>query len=90
MKRAKAEPVTAMEKGQIIWEIDVELPSMPPEVGHKYDPDDVFCYIATPWHTYDKVLANFSGRVIEVCAKQGALVDKGEPLAYIERCEEPA
>ena len=39
---------------------------------------------------YDKVLANFSGRVIEVCAKQGALVDKGEPLAYIERCEEPA
>lgn len=90
MKRAKAEPVTAMEKGQIIWEIDVESPSMPPEVGHKYDPDDVFCYIATPWHTYDKVLANFSGRVIEVCAKQGALVDKGEPLAYIERCEEPA
>ena len=59
MKRAKAEPVTAMEKGQIIWEIDVESPSMPPEVGHKYDPDDVFCYIATPWHTYDKVLANF-------------------------------
>lgn len=58
--------------------------------GHKYGPDDVFCYIATPWHTYDKVLANFSGRVIEVCAKQGALVDKGEPLAYIERCEEPA
>lgn len=90
MKRAKAEPVTAMEKGQIIWEIDVESPSMPPAVGHKYDPDDVFCYIATPWHTYDKVLANFSGRVIEVCAKQGALVDKGEPLAYIERCEEPA
>ena len=38
MKRAKAEPVTAMEKGQIIWEIDVESPSMPPEVGHKYDP----------------------------------------------------
>ena len=53
-------------------------------------PDDVFCYIATPWNTYDKVLANFSGRVIEVCAKQGALVNKGEPLAYIERCEEPA
>ena len=90
MKRAKAEPVTAMEKGRIIWEIDVESPSMPPEVGHKYEPDDVFCYIATPWNTYDKVLANFSGRVIEVCAKQGALVNKGEPLAYIERCEEPA
>ena len=58
MKRAKAEPITAMEKGRIIWEIDVESPSMPPEVGHKYEPDDVFCYIATPWNTYDRVLAN--------------------------------
>lgn len=87
MKRAKAEPITAMEKGRIIWEIDVESPSMPPEVGHKYEPDDVFCYIATPWNTYDRVLANFSGRIIEVCAKQGALVNKGEALAYVERCE---
>ena len=90
MKRAKAEPITAMEKGRIIWEIDVESPSMPPEVGHKYEPDDVFCYIATPWNTYDRVLANFSGRIIEVCAKQGALVNKGDALAYVERCEEPA
>ena len=49
-----------------------------------------FCYIATPWNTYDRVLANFSGRIIEVCAKQGALVNKGDALAYVERCEEPA
>lgn len=86
MKRSKAEPIVAMEKGQIIWEIDVESPSMPPEVGHQYHPDDVFCYIATPWSTFDKVPANFSGRIIEVCAKQGALVNKGDTLAYIERC----
>ena len=85
MKRAKAEPITAMEKGRIIWEIDVESPSMPPEVGHKYEPDDVFCYIATPWNTYDRVLANFSGRIIEVCAKQGALVNKGDALAYVRK-----
>ena len=60
-------------------------PPRPPEVGHKYEPDDVFCYIATPWNTYDRVLANFSGRIIEVCAKQGALVNKGDALAYVER-----
>lgn len=61
LKRAKAEPIVAREKGRILWEIDVESPSMPPEVGHKYEPDDVFCYIETQWNTYDKVLANFSG-----------------------------
>ena len=63
---------------------------MPPEVGHKYEPNDVFCYIATPWNTCDRVMANFSGRIIEVCANQGALVNKGDTLAYIERCEETA
>ena len=90
LKRAKAEPITAPAKGQVIWEIDVESPSMPPEVGHKYEPDDTFCYITTTWGTHDKVTANFSGRIIEVCAKQGALVNKGDVLAYIERGEEPA
>ena len=90
LKRAKAEPITAPAKGQVIWEIDVESPSMPPEVGHKYEPDDTFCYITTTWGTHDKVTANFSGRIIEVCAKQGALVSKGDVLAYIERGEEPA
>ena len=90
LKRAKAEPITALVKGRVIWEIDVEAASMPPEVGHKYEPDDTFCYITTPWGTHDKVLANFSGRIIEVCAKQGALVNKGDVLAYIERGEEPA
>lgn len=90
LKRAKAEPITALVKGRVIWEIDVESASMPPEVGHKYEPDDTFCYITTPWGTHDKVFANFSGRIIEVCAKQGALVNKGDVLAYIERGEEPA
>lgn len=85
LKRAKAEPITALEKGRIIWEIDVQSPSMPPEVGRKYTPNDTVCYIATPWGTYDKVMANFSGRVVEVCAKQGGLVNKGDVLAYIER-----
>ncbi len=89
-KRAKAEPIMAIEKGQVVWEVTVASPSMPPEVGHKFQPEDTFCYIATPWGTYDKVMANFTGRVIEICARQGALVDKGDVLAYIERGEELA
>lgn len=89
-KRSKAEPIVAYEKGRVLWEIDVKSPSMAPAIGHKYTENDTFCYIATPWSTYDKVPANFTGRVIEVCAQQGALVNKGDVLAYIERSHDVA
>ncbi|MGP1435071.1 MAG: biotin/lipoyl-containing protein [Phocaeicola sp.] len=84
MKRAKAEPITAEEKGQVVWEIDVENPSMAPSVGKEFKADDKFCYIMTHWGAV-KQTANFNGRVIEICAKQGDRVDKGDVIAYIQR-----
>jgi pyruvate carboxylase subunit B len=47
----------------------------------------VFCYISTPWGEYEKIMANFTGRVVEVCAAQGAVVNKGDVIAYLERTE---
>ena len=85
MKRAKAEPITADEKGQVVWEIDVENPSMAPAVGKLYRTDDNFCYILTPWGGNLKQAANFNGRIIEVCVNQGDRVNKGDVLAYIQR-----
>lgn len=87
MKRAKAEPIVATQKGRIIWEIDMEAGSMAPAIGHKYCPNDTFCYITTSWGSHEKVMANFTGRIVEICAKQGALVNKGDVLAYIERID---
>lgn len=87
LKRAKAEPIMSPVRGRVVWEVNVDTDSTAPEVGRKYAPEDVFCYITTPWGTHDKITANFAGRIIEVAAKQGALVDKGTVLAYIEREE---
>lgn len=87
MKRAKAEPITAIEKGQIFWEVGVTSGSTPPAVGQKFTPEEPFCYIGTLWGTYDKIPANFSGRIVEVCVSQGAHVNKGDVLAYIERVD---
>ena len=86
-KRAKADPIIAPEKGQVLWEISVEGPSTAPFIGRKYQHDEVFCYISTPWGEYEKIMANFTGRVVEVCAAQGAVVNKGDVIAYLERTE---
>ena len=86
-KRAKADPIIAPEKGQVLWEVSVEGPSTAPFIGRKYQHDEVFCYISTPWGEYEKIMANFTGRVVEVCAAQGAGVNKGDVIAYLERTE---
>ena len=86
-KRAKADPIIAPEKGQVLWEVSVEGPSTASFIGRKYQHDEVFCYISTPWGEYEKIMANFTGRVVEVCAAQGAVVNKGDVIAYLERTE---
>ena len=86
-KRAKADPIIAPEKGQVLWEVSVEGPSTAPFIGRKYQHDEVFCYISTPWGEYEKIMANFTGRVVEVCDAQGAVVNKGDVIAYLERTE---
>ena len=86
-KRTKADPIIAPDKGQILWEVSVEGPSIAPFVGRKYQHDEVFCYISTPWGEYEKIFANFTGRIVEVCAQQGAVVNKGDVIAYLERTE---
>ena len=86
-KRAKADPIIAPEKGQVLWEVSVEGPSTAPFIGRKYQHDEVFCYISTPWGEYEKIMANFTGRGVEVCAAQGAVVNKGDVIAYLERTE---
>ena len=49
LKRAKADPVIAPSKGQVLWEVSVEGPSSAPFIGRKYQHDEVFCYLSTPW-----------------------------------------
>ena len=85
IKRAKADPIIASYNGQVFYEISVEGPSSSPAIGKKYKQDEYFCYISTPWGGHEKIFANFTGRIVEVCVKQGNYVRKGEPIAYIER-----
>ena len=53
----------------------------------KYQHDEVFCYLSTPWGEYEKILTGFTGRVVEICAQQGATVRKGDVIGYILRSD---
>ena len=85
LKRAKADPVIAPSRGQVLWEVSVEGPSTAPFIGRRYHYDEVFCYLSTPWGEYEKVLTGFTGRVVEICAQQGTTIEKGDVIAYIQR-----
>ena len=87
LKRAKADPVIAPDNGQVLWEVSVEGPSIAPFIGRKYQHDEVFCYLSTPWGEYEKILTGFTGRVVEICAQQGANVHKGDVIGYILRSD---
>ena len=87
LQRAKADPIIAPSKGQVLWEVSVEGPSSAPFIGRKDQHDEVFCYISTPWGEYEKIWTGFTGRVVEVCAKQGDVVNKGDVIAYIQRSD---
>jgi pyruvate carboxylase subunit B len=85
MKRAKAQPVTAPERGQVLWEVAVDGPSQAPAPGRVYKQGETFCHLSTPWGTYEPVPAPFDGVIVEVTAKQGDAVQRGAVLAYLER-----
>jgi pyruvate carboxylase subunit B len=85
MKRAKAQPVTAPERGQVVWEVAVDGPSQAPAPGRVFKQGETFCYIATTYGTHEPVPAPFEGVIVEVCVRQGDQAQRGAVLAYLER-----
>ncbi|MBQ6658039.1 MAG: oxaloacetate decarboxylase, partial [Prevotella sp.] len=87
-KHAKADALVAPVKGQIYYEFSGEgecAPCVEPFIGQHYEEGQPFCYIQTTWGEIETIPAALGGKLVEVVAKQGAKVSKGQTLAYIER-----
>ena len=88
LKHAKADALVAPESGTVLWEIGGDAEgerAIEPYIGRTYDEGDFFCYIENAHGQILEIPAALGGRLVEICAKQGCHVLKGDIVAYIER-----
>ena len=87
-KHAKADALISPVAGQVFYEFSGDAEAMPcldPFIGQTYKEGDTYCYIRTPWDELVTIPAALGGKLVDVEAKQGTKVRKGDTLGWIER-----
>lgn len=82
-KYQNAIPIVVSVGGRVYWEADFEQKSTPIPLGTEVKKGDIVAYILTYYGT-EIITSNFDGKVVNVCAKQGEIIGKGEVLLYLE------
>jgi pyruvate carboxylase subunit B len=87
-KHAESDAITAPDSGTVMWEVNGDgecVPSIDPMVGKEYKEGDRFCYLQNQFGQTIEVPAALGGKLVEVCAKQGSKVRKGDVIGFIRR-----
>lgn len=87
-KHAKADAIVSPVKGQVFFDFEGSsecTPCVEPYIGQHYKEGETFCYIQTPWGQFEPIPAALGGKLVEIAAKQGSKINRGDVIAYIER-----
>lgn len=87
-KHAKADAIVSPFKGQVFFDFEGSsecVPCLEPYIGQHYKEGETFCYIQTPWGQFEPVPAALGGKLVEIAARQGSRINRGDVIAYIER-----
>lgn len=87
-KHASADAIVARESGKVLWEIQGDgegEKAIEPYIGQTFKDGDTFCYIENTHGQISEVPADMGGRLVEICARQGSDVRRGDVIAYIRR-----
>ncbi len=77
-----AMPVQASGKGQLLWQYDVVGESTPPAIGSTVKEGKPICFIQT-FYGVEPILAQKDGKIVNISAKQGEIVQKNQIVAFI-------
>ena len=87
-KHAQADAIVAPVAGQVFWEVQGDAavePAIEPAIGSEYKEGDHFCFVQASWGEFVPVPAALGGKLVDIAARQGAKVKRGDTLAYIRR-----
>ncbi len=79
----KAVQIQAPEKGQVMWQYDATNSTSEPIVGTAVEGGEPMGYIQT-YYGMEEIVPAVNGRIIEIKARQGEMVEKGQAIALIQ------
>lgn len=78
-----AKPVQSTVKGQLLWQYDLADVSSAPAVGEAVEAGKTMCFVQA-FYGVELIKPAFSGKIVQICAKHGDTVQKGEIVAFVE------
>lgn len=82
-KHPNAKPIQSPVKGKLLWEYDLVDVSKAPNVGTAVKENKPMCFVQT-YYGNEPVVSPYDGKILQINAKQGQDVQKGEILAFVE------